>query len=290
MSTLDEFLATLELSQYGEALKANDIDLDVLKELSNDDLKDVGISSLGHRRKILAAVQDSEPTTPAATPAAAPAAAPSASGSTRVAEDKVFHETTFEHWKPLRRESAPEGVGGMFQRMVAAGSDYPWVSELVDVKITSHRAILGDTTFALANIAAVKLSDNGPDVARRNSDRQDAVDRSNKTLEASANSKKMVKTMLILIGIVVVLLGVGMDGTEETMAICGTAGVVMVLIGLFMPAAAEKPETFVPEIVRYSVAVVAGGPASDVLTDGGEKEAVEEIVNKLNEAITYLNV
>jgi len=42
------------LEQYAEIFVADDIDLDVLPDLSDDDLKELGLS-LGHRRKLLRA-------------------------------------------------------------------------------------------------------------------------------------------------------------------------------------------------------------------------------------------
>jgi len=48
------WLDDLELSKYAEAFVANDIELRALPHLTDDDLKDIGVS-LGHRRVILAA-------------------------------------------------------------------------------------------------------------------------------------------------------------------------------------------------------------------------------------------
>jgi len=67
-----EIAAWLErhgLGQYAEVLAANDVDLDVLPHLSDDDLKELGFS-LGHRRKLLAALRATAPD-----PVVAPAAA-----------------------------------------------------------------------------------------------------------------------------------------------------------------------------------------------------------------------
>jgi class 3 adenylate cyclase/tetratricopeptide (TPR) repeat protein len=56
MPALNEFLAQLGLKQYIALFDANHIDWDMLSELSSDDLKEIGISSLGHRKKLLAAI------------------------------------------------------------------------------------------------------------------------------------------------------------------------------------------------------------------------------------------
>ena len=50
------WLRELDLEAYEPAFRANDVDLDILKTLSADDLKELGISSLGHRKKLLQAV------------------------------------------------------------------------------------------------------------------------------------------------------------------------------------------------------------------------------------------
>ena len=67
------WLHSLGMQQYEEAFRANAIDAAVLPELTADDLKDLGIGLVGHRRKLLAAIatlrSDVDPVieTPAAT-------------------------------------------------------------------------------------------------------------------------------------------------------------------------------------------------------------------------------
>lgn len=70
--TIRSWLESLGLAEYAGAFEANDIDFEVLPELTAEDLKDVGVNSIGHRRKILAAAKrfgadasvDSEAITP----------------------------------------------------------------------------------------------------------------------------------------------------------------------------------------------------------------------------------
>ena len=50
------WLQSLGMQQYEEAFRNNAIDAAVLPELTADDLKDLGVSLVGHRRKLLAAV------------------------------------------------------------------------------------------------------------------------------------------------------------------------------------------------------------------------------------------
>jgi class 3 adenylate cyclase/predicted ATPase len=51
-----EWLRRLDLAQYVEAFAANAIDWSVLPSLTADDLKDIGIAAVGHRRKLLDAI------------------------------------------------------------------------------------------------------------------------------------------------------------------------------------------------------------------------------------------
>jgi hypothetical protein len=48
----------LGLDRYAEAFAANDVDGAVLRTLVDDDLKELGVVSLGHRKKLLAAIAD----------------------------------------------------------------------------------------------------------------------------------------------------------------------------------------------------------------------------------------
>jgi predicted ATPase/class 3 adenylate cyclase len=79
MEELTAVLAGLGLAQYADAFRAADVDLDVLPLLTDADLKEIGLS-LGHRRKLLAAIADGGLQTPppaevaTSDPVAAPAA------------------------------------------------------------------------------------------------------------------------------------------------------------------------------------------------------------------------
>ena len=55
------WLGALGLGQYAEMFASNDIDAQVLCTLTIDDLKDLGIASLGHRKKLLAAIAELDP-------------------------------------------------------------------------------------------------------------------------------------------------------------------------------------------------------------------------------------
>ncbi len=68
MDDLAPLLAALGLQRYGPAFAANDVDLAALRLLSEADLKEIGLS-LGHRRKLMAALAGTAPGVP---PPAAP--------------------------------------------------------------------------------------------------------------------------------------------------------------------------------------------------------------------------
>jgi class 3 adenylate cyclase len=51
-----EWLKVLGLGQYASAFAENDIDFTILNELTDSDLKELGVSSLGHRKRLLEAI------------------------------------------------------------------------------------------------------------------------------------------------------------------------------------------------------------------------------------------
>src|SRR5580700_2459406 len=55
MSDLRDWLRSNRFEQYAEIFEANDIDLDILPELSEHDLEQLGLS-LGNRRRLLKAI------------------------------------------------------------------------------------------------------------------------------------------------------------------------------------------------------------------------------------------
>ena len=65
---VSEWLEKLGLGQYASIFTDNDIDTHLLAQLTDADLKELRISSLGHRKTILSAIKtlnqnESEPTT-----------------------------------------------------------------------------------------------------------------------------------------------------------------------------------------------------------------------------------
>ena len=59
MSDLRDWLRSNKFEQYADAFEANDIDLDILPELSERDLEQLGVS-LGNRRRLLKAIAERE--------------------------------------------------------------------------------------------------------------------------------------------------------------------------------------------------------------------------------------
>jgi class 3 adenylate cyclase len=78
---IDGWLCGIGLPQYAEMFRANDIDGELLGWLTNDDLKDIGVASFGHRKKLLEAIAElggattATPTAPPVVPAQIPLAA-----------------------------------------------------------------------------------------------------------------------------------------------------------------------------------------------------------------------
>ena len=55
---IDGWLRGIGLPQYAEMFRANDIDGEMLGRLTNDDLKDIGVASFGHRKMLLEAIAE----------------------------------------------------------------------------------------------------------------------------------------------------------------------------------------------------------------------------------------
>ena len=51
-----EWLRGLGLEEYGPAFRDQDIDGEVLRRLTGEDLRELGVASVGHRRRLLDAL------------------------------------------------------------------------------------------------------------------------------------------------------------------------------------------------------------------------------------------
>ena len=72
MQQVADWLEKLGLSEYAARFAENEIDVSVLRYLTDQDLKDIGVL-LGHRRKMLAAISELSGAIPGTTEAAAEA-------------------------------------------------------------------------------------------------------------------------------------------------------------------------------------------------------------------------
>jgi class 3 adenylate cyclase len=74
MQQISNWLNTLGLGQYAHRFAEVDINFAILRDLTDQDLKELGVSSLGHRRQLLRAIAElkgaPEPSTVAAAPVA----------------------------------------------------------------------------------------------------------------------------------------------------------------------------------------------------------------------------
>jgi len=68
---VEAWLKGLGLGQYAPAFAENDIDFSILAHLTDADLKELGVGSLGHRRRLLAAIAERGTPAPARAPQAA---------------------------------------------------------------------------------------------------------------------------------------------------------------------------------------------------------------------------
>ena len=56
VDTAREWLEDLGLGRYADMFEDNDLDLELVTDLSDDDLEKLGIASMGHRKKLLRAI------------------------------------------------------------------------------------------------------------------------------------------------------------------------------------------------------------------------------------------
>ena len=62
MSDVRTWLAGIGLGQYADAFEANDVEMDLLKDVDDQMLKDIGVTSAGHRLRIRNAIAKLAPT------------------------------------------------------------------------------------------------------------------------------------------------------------------------------------------------------------------------------------
>lgn len=55
---MERWLEAIGLGRYAEAFRAHGVDADVLPDLTGEDLREIGVTAVGHRRRILAAIAE----------------------------------------------------------------------------------------------------------------------------------------------------------------------------------------------------------------------------------------
>jgi len=83
MRSVRYWLETIGLAQYGDAFEANDIDTDLLTQIDDQLLKDIGVSSAGRRLALRKAIAKLAPSSTADADAASAAAASEGSAMSR---------------------------------------------------------------------------------------------------------------------------------------------------------------------------------------------------------------
>jgi len=86
MLRIPDWLERLGLGQYTQHFAENDIDLEILRDLTDQDLEKIGVTSLGHRRKLLRAIAELKDVERSASPVAVSTAAPTRPHSVDSAE------------------------------------------------------------------------------------------------------------------------------------------------------------------------------------------------------------
>src|ERR1700731_3678064 len=77
------WLQGLGLERYVPAFRDNEIDWEVLPKLTSEDLREIGVAAIGHRRKLLDAIAALGATVPIAAVTAAPSDAPAPTDAER---------------------------------------------------------------------------------------------------------------------------------------------------------------------------------------------------------------
>ena len=85
------WLRSLGLEQYEAAFRENGVDETVLPKLTPEDVKDLGVTAVGHRRKLLEAIAELRSAKTEPTPSEASSPAPAAQSKDTAAETPPSH-------------------------------------------------------------------------------------------------------------------------------------------------------------------------------------------------------
>jgi hypothetical protein len=261
--TIRELLRSVQLENLAESFEKENITTDILKDLTDADLRELGVVSMADRKKLMRL--GNEPGQQGAAPIPSPSAgaadqgreafqgsssSTSGAGSSAAAKaERVFYEGVVE--------GATVGKGGDDDDGDDDGDDD--VAKSVTIRVTSHRAIIGPKTFLLHNIAAVQVG-------------------TKKGEDAKSIKITAVVCAVVCFGIAIAMACSSDSGGNSGAGCCAAVGLIC-LAGLF---AKGKPTI-------YSVRIDASGTSSDAISSKNMAK-MQEIVDAINQAIVNLNV
>jgi tetratricopeptide (TPR) repeat protein len=120
------WLHSLGMQQYERAFRDNAIDTAVLPELTADDLKDLGVTLVGHRRRLLgaiAALRGNDPAPPATSGEAALASAAERRQLTVMFCDLVGSELNKHKGQLLHRQGYPEAAEKRYRKALSIAEE-----------------------------------------------------------------------------------------------------------------------------------------------------------------------
>jgi hypothetical protein len=96
---IEDWLASLGMPEYAHRFSENHIDFSVLRDLTDQDLKDLGVLSLGHRRKIIRAISEHAHSVTPPSPITAASAPGQSRGEPRLAfrQNRILQQPQMGH-------------------------------------------------------------------------------------------------------------------------------------------------------------------------------------------------
>ena len=91
---VSDWLRALDLGQYEAAFQQNAVTADLLASLTSEDLKDLGIAAVGHRRRLLDAIAALRPT----------------ADLTRIPHSGVPSDDACQRWSPAPAKCPPNAA------------------------------------------------------------------------------------------------------------------------------------------------------------------------------------
>jgi class 3 adenylate cyclase len=161
---MDAWLHGLGLEQYAPAFRDNDVDSEVLPQLTVDDLISLGVTSVGHRRKLLAAIASLGAAASAAAATVAPRDTPAPADAERrqltvMFCDLVGSTALSARFDPeeLREEirAYQNAVSGVVARYDGFVAKYMGDGVLVGEGSAQEQAVVGETPNLAARLQAL---------------------------------------------------------------------------------------------------------------------------------------